>query len=107
LNLQDILDCCGFSVRTWYHTWKLWNETGDVAAHSNPFNRGRPRLLDLEDLKYMLQLVNDNSDYFLDELVWLMATNQFITVHFTTIFEYLKCSSISHKKLKCIASKQK
>ncbi|KIJ18224.1 hypothetical protein PAXINDRAFT_71583, partial [Paxillus involutus ATCC 200175] len=106
LNLQDILDCCGFSARTWYCTWKLWNETGDVATHPNPFNRGRPRLLDHEDLKYMLQLVNDNPDYFLDELVQLMVTNWFIAVHFTTIFEHLKCSSVSWKKLKCIASEQ-
>ncbi|KIK73037.1 hypothetical protein PAXRUDRAFT_796438 [Paxillus rubicundulus Ve08.2h10] len=97
LNLQDILDCCGFSARTWYRTWKLWNETGDVAAHPNPFNRGRPRLLDHKDLEYVLQLVDDNPDYFLDELVRLMATNRFIAVHFTTIFEHLKCSSVNRR----------
>ncbi|KIK82233.1 hypothetical protein PAXRUDRAFT_154208 [Paxillus rubicundulus Ve08.2h10] len=35
-----------------------------------------------------------------------MATNRFIAVHFTTIFEHLKCSSVSRKKLKRIASER-
>ena len=30
LHLDDILDCCGFSERTFYRILKLWQETGDV-----------------------------------------------------------------------------
>ena len=30
LDLEDILDICGFSRRTWFRIQKLWNQTGDV-----------------------------------------------------------------------------
>jgi len=30
LPLRDILECCGFSERTWFRILKLWRETGDV-----------------------------------------------------------------------------
>jgi Homeodomain-like domain len=34
LNLNNILDCCGFSERTWYRILRLWRETGDVVPPS-------------------------------------------------------------------------
>ncbi|KAF9230283.1 hypothetical protein BU15DRAFT_57411 [Melanogaster broomeanus] len=33
LNLVNILDCCGFSRRSWFRVLKLWRETGDVINH--------------------------------------------------------------------------
>lgn len=44
LELDDILDFCGFSARTFYRVFvKLWRQSGDVAKpHSH--HRGRPRL---------------------------------------------------------------
>jgi hypothetical protein len=30
LPLRVILECCDFSIRTWYCIHKLWIETGDV-----------------------------------------------------------------------------
>ena len=42
LDLEDILDCCGFSHRTWYRVLKLWRETGDVVPQAQSI-RGRIR----------------------------------------------------------------
>ncbi|KAG2074849.1 hypothetical protein BDR04DRAFT_1092433 [Suillus decipiens] len=47
---------------------KLWRDTGDVINQPRTA-RGRVRHLDREDIDYLLQLVHDNPDYFLDELV--------------------------------------
>ncbi|KAG1882134.1 hypothetical protein F4604DRAFT_1537754, partial [Suillus subluteus] len=102
LSLQDILDCCRFSQRTWYHILRLWRDTGDVANHPRGV-RGHVRRLEREDIEYLLELVHDNPDYFLDELVSLARTNRFISIHFTTVFNELERAGMSRKKLKCIA----
>ena len=80
LDLDDILDCCGFSERTWYRMKRLWRETGDVVAKHKSL-RCRTRNLDREDIAYLLELIRDNPDYFLDELLHLLETNRFISVH--------------------------
>ncbi|KAG1837957.1 hypothetical protein C8R48DRAFT_550088, partial [Suillus tomentosus] len=105
LNLQDILDCCGFSQRTWYRVLRLWRDTGDVTNHPRGV-RGRVRRLEREDIEYLLELVHDNPDYFLDELVSLARTNRFISIHFTTVFNELERAGMSRKKLKRIASER-
>jgi transposase len=74
LSLDDIQACCGFSLRTFYRIWRLWQDTGDVVRHSTTL-RGRKRLLDQEDVDYLLSLVRDNPGYFLDELLHLLETN--------------------------------
>ncbi|KAF9473463.1 hypothetical protein BDN70DRAFT_817158 [Pholiota conissans] len=102
LDLDDILDCCGFSRRTWFRILKLWRETGDVVPEARSI-RGRLRLLDQEDIGYLLELINGNPDYFLDELLNLLKTNRFISVHFATIFRELERLNVSRKKLKKIA----
>lgn len=103
LNLQDILDCCGFSQRMWYRVLRLWRDTSDVANHPRGV-RGHVHHLECEDIEYLLELVHDNPDYFLDELVSLARTNCFISIHFTTVFNELERAGMSQKKLKCIAS---
>ncbi|KAG1824885.1 uncharacterized protein BJ212DRAFT_1261516, partial [Suillus subaureus] len=102
LNLQDILNCCRFSQWMWYHVLRLWRDTGDVANHPMGVH-GCVHCLECEDIEYLLELVHDNLDYFLDELVSLTRTNSFISIHFTTVFNELKCAGMSQKKLKCIA----
>jgi transposase len=102
LDLEDILDCCGFSRRTWFRIWKLRRETGDIVPEKKSI-RGRVRDLDQEDLDYLLELIRDNPDYFLDELLYLLETNRFISVHYTTIYRELERLNISRKKLKKIA----
>lgn len=102
LDLEDILDCCGFSRRTWFRVLKLWRQTGDVVPGAQS-NRGKVRILDQEDLTYLLDLIHDNPDYFLDELLRLLKTNHFISVHYTTIFYELERLNVSRKKLKRIA----
>lgn len=107
LSLRDILDSCGFSERTWFRILKLWRETGDVVNHQpSTAMRGRLRALDREDIDCLLRLVRQNPDYFLDELMHLLATNQFISVHFTTIFRELEHADVSYKKLKRIAKER-
>ncbi|KAF8836445.1 hypothetical protein BDN67DRAFT_876543, partial [Paxillus ammoniavirescens] len=95
LHLQDILKCCNFSERTFYHIIKLWHETGDVISQTQSTLRGRPRLLDRDDLDYLLSLVRSNPDYFLDKLISLVKTNRFISLHFTTIFRELERAGMS------------
>ena len=102
LSLEDILQCVGFSERTFYRILAIWRETGDVVKPKKT-HLGRPRSLDHDDLQYLLILVRDNPDYFLDELLDLLKTNRFISVHFTTIHRELEWAGVSHKKLKCIA----
>ncbi|KAG2064852.1 hypothetical protein BDR04DRAFT_1109504 [Suillus decipiens] len=82
---------------------KLWRDTGDVINQPRTAC-GCVHHLDHEDIDYLLQLVCDNPDYFLDELIDLTQTNHFISVHFTTIFNELDHAGMIHKKLKCIAS---
>ncbi|KAG2031251.1 hypothetical protein BDR03DRAFT_928220 [Suillus americanus] len=56
LGLPDILDCCGFSERTWFRILKLWRETGDV-VNPRPHRalRGRVRALDREDIDCLMR----------------------------------------------------
>jgi transposase len=105
LDLDNILHSCGFSLRTFYRILKLWRETGDVVK-PNTNRRGRPRILDHEDVQYLLCLVADNPDYFLDELLHLLKTNRFISIHYSAIHDVLERAGVSRKKLKRIAIKR-
>jgi transposase len=102
LPLETILGCCGFSERTWFRILKLWRETGRVDRPGGT-RRGRLRILDTDDIQYLLRLVRSNPDYFLDEFLNLHQKNRFISVHYTTIFRTLEHAGMSRKKLKRIA----
>jgi transposase len=105
LPLDSILDCCGFSERTFYRILKLWQQTGDVI---NPARNlyGRLRILDHDDVQFLLRLVYQNPDYFLDELLHLLKTNRFVSTHYATIHRELKRAGVSFKKLKRIAKER-
>ena len=105
LPLTDILLCCGFSRRTFYRILKLWRSTGDVIA-DQPNHRGNARLLNRDDVQYLLRLVRANPDYFLDELLHLLKTNRFISVHYSTIHQELVKASVSRKRLQRIAQER-
>ena len=64
---------------------------------------GRIRSLDRNDVQYLIQLIHQNPDYFLDELLDLLKTNRFISVHYTTIHAELTRLNVSRKKLQRIA----
>ena len=105
LSLHDILDCLRISERTFYRVLHLWRTTGDVVRHTfGP--QGRPRLLKYDDIEYLKRIIGHRPDWFLDELQYLLQTNRFISVHFTTIFRELKRAGISLKKLKKIATER-
>ena len=106
LPLEDILECVGFHKRTFYHVLALWRETGDIVKHINGA-AGWPRLLHFDDIDYLLHLIQQWPDWFLDELLALLRNNRFITVHYVTIHNSLVCAGVSLKKLKKIASEWK
>ena len=103
ISLDDILDCVGFSERTFYCMLSLWRETGNVIKYTHGL-RGRPRLLVFDDLQYLLHLFRHCPDWFLDELADLLHENRFISVHFSTILRELARAGYSIKKLKRIAA---
>jgi transposase len=103
--LDNLLDCVGFSERTFYRILSLWRETGSVTKHTHGL-RGRPRLLVFNDLQYLLHLVRHRPDWFLDELSDLLHENRFISVHFSTILRELARAGYSVKKLKKIATER-
>jgi len=98
LSLEDILDCVGFSERTFYRILRLYNDTGNVVQHRLGVSLGRPRLLYFDDVDYLLRLVRQRPDLFLDELLDLLKTNRFISVHYVTIHRELVCAGAEHKK---------
>ncbi|KAF9472491.1 hypothetical protein BDN70DRAFT_778605, partial [Pholiota conissans] len=60
-------------------------------------------ILHFEDIDYLKRIINHRPDWFLDELLNLLATNRFISAHYTTIHRELVRAGISLKKLKKIA----
>jgi transposase len=105
LPLEDILACVGFSKCTFYQILKLWKETGDVVTHRHA-NKGCFRLLHHNDIQYLLWLIQHCPDWFLDELLDLLWTNRFISIHYTTIHRELAHAGMSLKKLKVIAKER-
>jgi transposase len=105
LPLSDILEIVGFSESTFWRTRKLWRETGWVEKPKSG-QSGRRRLLHRDDIDYILRLVNLRPDWFLNELLNLLKTNRYISVHFTTIFRELQRLGVSRKKLKKIAAER-
>lgn len=57
LPLWDILDIMDLSRRTFFRILKLWRETGDVVTHKYGNLAGRPRILNFDNIYYVLQLV--------------------------------------------------
>ncbi|KAJ7737864.1 hypothetical protein DFH07DRAFT_752822 [Mycena maculata] len=102
LTLKQILDCVGFSQRTFYRVLKLWRTTGDVIRAKRRCT-GRYRLLHYDDVDYLIRLVQHQPDWFLDELLGLLKHNRFISVHYTTIHRELERAGMSTKNLTVIA----
>lgn len=102
-TLPDILNSFNISRVTFYRIWKLWQETGNVVSRRNTSHQ--TCLLDGSNIQYLNQLTEENSDYSLDELLSLLKTNCFISVHYTTIHNQFLHSGVSYKKLHHITSK--
>jgi transposase len=102
LPLEYILQSVGFSESTFYQILRLWQDMGDVVTPMKT-RLGKPRLLNHDDIQYLLTLVCNNPDYFLDELINLLKTNRFISIHFSTIHCELERAGMSQKRLKKIA----
>ena len=105
LPLAMILDCCKFSRKTWFRVIKLWRKTGHVIRHGE-IRHGCLCILDTDDIQYLLQLVRNNPDYFLNEMPNLLQTSRFISVHYTTIFCELKCCGMSRNILRSSVMKK-
>jgi transposase len=105
LSRAEICDCVGFSKATFQRVLAIWRETGDVVRPSYG-RRGRRRILIFTDVQYLCRLVNQRPDWFLDELLELLDTNRFISVHYTTVYRELERAGMSRKKLKKIAAER-
>ncbi|KAI5989298.1 hypothetical protein EDD15DRAFT_2121202, partial [Pisolithus albus] len=53
LTTREILECIGFSKRTYQRVLKLYRETGDVSPKPHSGYAGRPRSLNVTDLQYL------------------------------------------------------
>ncbi|KAG2077760.1 hypothetical protein BDR04DRAFT_933996, partial [Suillus decipiens] len=105
LALEDILTCIGFSESMFWRILKLWHKMGDVVKHTFGIH-GHPHTLHCDDVLYLIHLIHHCPEWFLDELLQLLETNRFISVHYTTIHHELTHVSISLKKLKRIAKER-
>ncbi|KAF8225221.1 hypothetical protein L208DRAFT_1408832 [Tricholoma matsutake] len=85
LPLEDILDCLRISHHTFYH----------ILLH-----------LHFDNIEYLKRLISHHPDWFLDELQYLLATNCFISAHYTTIHQEVERVHVSTKKLKKIVLEQ-
>lgn len=105
LPLDDILDCVGISRSTFFRALRLWEDTGSVTKAPSIL-RGLTDALQQDDLSYLLRLVKARPNCFLDELLGLLETNRFISVHYATIFLALQSAGVSRKKLDRIAKER-
>jgi hypothetical protein len=103
LPLKDILDCVGFLQCTFDHIHALWVRTGDVVKHKFG-TQGCPRTLKFDNVDYLLWLIHQHPDWFLNELQFLLQTNHFIAIHYITIYWTLLHAGVSLKKLKEVTS---
>ena len=105
LPLVDILDCLQMSERTLYQILNLRNNTDDVVRHTFGI-RGRPCIHHFDNINYLKQLLKAHPDWFLDELLFLLETNRFISAHYMMIHRELVHANVSTKELKKIASER-
>ena len=105
LPLVDILDCLQMSERTLYQILNLRNNTDDVVRHTFGI-RGRPCIHHFDNINYLKQLLKAHPDWFLDELLFLLETNRFISAHYMMIHRELVHTNVSTKELKKIASER-
>jgi transposase len=102
LELDQICYFLGMSESTFWRSLRLWRKTGYVSKPRST-TRGRPRVLHFDDIHYLIRIIEHRPNLFLDELQHLLATNRFISTHFTTVFRTLEQAGVSRKKLQKIA----
>jgi hypothetical protein len=101
--VEDLCHLVGFSVCTFWRIHRLWVETSDVVTHKYGYCYGQTRILHINNVQYLIQLICRRPDWFLDKLLDLLQHNRFISVHYSTIHCKLVRCGVSHKKLKVIA----
>nr|GAT47754.1 Tc1-mariner class transposase [Mycena chlorophos] len=105
LPLTTILSVVRFSRATFFRALQHKCKTG-MPAPLPSRRRGRKRLVLRPDLAHLLNLIRTRTEHFLDELMWHLRRNRFLSVHFTTIFRELERQDISHKRLHKIAAER-
>ena len=105
LPLVGILEFMRISRASFYRTYAIWLETGAVVRPVNG-RRGRHRILHFSDIDYLKRLIQHRPNWFLDELLYLLQTNRFVSIHYTTIHRELVHARVSSKKIKKIASER-
>ena len=89
---------------TFFHVQKVFHETGDVVKPQSAYC-GHPWIQNHVDVHYLIELIQNCPDWFLNEIQGLLEKNCFINMHYTTIHWELLQAGISLKKLCKVASK--
>ena len=98
MDLNNILNCPDMSESTFFCALQWYCKTGDIEQPKSK-THGRPWKLHFDDLSYMTALINHCPDWFLDELLGLLNTIWFISIHFTSIYQELGHAGVSLKKM--------
>jgi len=99
LSKPAILDYLQISSQTFDQILALWNAMGDIVRETNGVC-SHPCILHFSDIEYLKHLIQHHPDWFLNELQYLLQTNHFVAVHFTTVHQELLQGGISAKKIK-------
>jgi hypothetical protein len=96
LSFEETLYCVKFLRRTFFRVWKIYQSTSNVFKPRTS-TCGWRGLLAPDDIDYLLRLIRYQPDRFLDEFLYLLQTNCFISVHYKTILRDLQCCRIERK----------
>ncbi|THU94000.1 hypothetical protein K435DRAFT_750698 [Dendrothele bispora CBS 962.96] len=102
LHRAEILQICDMSVRTLQRARRRWCETGNVAK-VKALGRGRPRLLNNMDIKYLITLCRHKPTRFLDEYQQLLEQWRYNSVGLTVIHRALEREGFSVKRIQKVA----
>jgi transposase len=103
MDLDDeILPLTDISRSTFFCCLSRYRMTGRVVNEPST-KQGRPRILVHEDIVWLLKIVENNPDTFLNEFDHLLRTNRFVALHYSTICRTLLSLGISRKRMSKIA----
>ncbi|THU95224.1 hypothetical protein K435DRAFT_611291, partial [Dendrothele bispora CBS 962.96] len=84
---------------------RRWKETGNVAK-AQAIGRGRPRLLNNKDIRYLIALLRHKPTRFLDEYQQLLAQWRYNSVGITVIHRALQREGFSVKRIEKVAKER-
>ncbi|KZP32085.1 hypothetical protein FIBSPDRAFT_723430 [Athelia psychrophila] len=102
---EEILDIAGFSKSTLSRTRRTKRLTGSVAK-APAIGRGRPRVVQMMDIKYLINLARHNPTLFLDEYARRISDAQLLDISLSTIHRSFSRVGINVKHVQKLASER-